>query len=114
MYFLIVPKPKIRQKSTETLSHFRDRLHAALKDAEPVSYTHLDVYKRQDYPKAGCHRWPVHPREQNHPVHRRPVSKFHQDHHKPPLPHLQPDHSYQPGAGPHTAINRNSSNASLR
>ena len=35
MYFLIVPKPKIRQKSTETLSQFRDRLQAALKDAEP-------------------------------------------------------------------------------
>ena len=31
MYFLIVPKPKIRQKSTETLSQFRDRLQAALK-----------------------------------------------------------------------------------
>ena len=36
MYFLIVPKPKIRQKSTETLSRFRDRLQAALKDAEPT------------------------------------------------------------------------------
>lgn len=36
MYFLIVPKPKIRQKSTETLSQFRDRLQAALKDAEPT------------------------------------------------------------------------------
>ena len=36
MYFLIVPKPKIGQKSTETLSHFRDRLQAALKDAEPT------------------------------------------------------------------------------
>ncbi|MFR9126244.1 MAG: AAA family ATPase [Acidaminococcus intestini] len=36
MYFLIVPKAKIRQKSTETLSQFRDRLQAALKDAEPT------------------------------------------------------------------------------
>lgn len=36
MYFLIVPKPKIRQKSTETLSQFRDRLQAALKDSEPT------------------------------------------------------------------------------
>lgn len=36
MYFLIVPKPKIRQKSTETLSQFRDRMQAALKDAEPT------------------------------------------------------------------------------
>ena len=37
MYFLIVPKPKIRQKSTETLSQFRDRLQAALKDASNSS-----------------------------------------------------------------------------
>lgn len=36
MYFLIVPKAKIRQKSTETLSQFRDRLQAALKDSEPT------------------------------------------------------------------------------
>lgn len=36
MYFLIVPKAKIRQKSTETLSQFRDRLQAALKDDEPT------------------------------------------------------------------------------
>ena len=36
MYFLIVPKAKIRQKSTETISQFRDRLQAALKDAEPT------------------------------------------------------------------------------
>ena len=36
MYFLIVPKAKIRQKSTESLSQFRDRLQAALKDAEPT------------------------------------------------------------------------------
>lgn len=36
MYFLMVPKPKIRQKSSETLYQFRDRLQAALKDAEPT------------------------------------------------------------------------------
>lgn len=36
MYFLMVPKPKIRQKSTETLYQFRDRLQSALKDAEPT------------------------------------------------------------------------------
>lgn len=36
MYFLIVPKVKIRQKSTETLLQFRDRLQDALKDAEPT------------------------------------------------------------------------------
>lgn len=35
MYFLIVPKVKIRQKKTETLMQFRDRLQDALKDAEP-------------------------------------------------------------------------------
>lgn len=36
MYFLIVPKVKIRQKKTETLMQFRDRLQEALKDAEPT------------------------------------------------------------------------------
>lgn len=35
MYFLIVPKVKIRQKKTETIQQFRDRLQDALKDAEP-------------------------------------------------------------------------------
>ena len=35
MYFLIVPKVKIRQKKTETLIQFRDRLQDALKEAEP-------------------------------------------------------------------------------
>lgn len=35
MYFLIVPKVKIRQKKTETLMQFRDRLQDALKEAEP-------------------------------------------------------------------------------
>ncbi len=35
MYFLMVPKVKIRQKSTETLYQFRDRLREALADATP-------------------------------------------------------------------------------
>ena len=35
MYFLIVPKVKIRQKKTETLAQFRDRLQDALREAEP-------------------------------------------------------------------------------
>lgn len=35
MYFLIVPKVKIRQKKTETLQQFRGRLQDALKEAEP-------------------------------------------------------------------------------
>lgn len=36
MYFLIVPKVKIRQKKTETLAQFRDRLQDALKEAKPT------------------------------------------------------------------------------
>lgn len=36
LYFLMVPKIKIRQKKTETLQQFRDRLKDALKDAEPT------------------------------------------------------------------------------
>lgn len=36
MYFLIVPKVKIRQKKTETIQQFRDRLQDALKEAEPT------------------------------------------------------------------------------
>ena len=47
MYFLIVPKVKIRQKKTETIQQFRDRLQDALKDAEPsllpVQYDPLKV-----------------------------------------------------------------------
>ena len=47
MYFLIVPKVKIRQKKTETLQQFRGRLQDALKDAEPsmmpVQYDPLKV-----------------------------------------------------------------------
>jgi phage nucleotide-binding protein len=36
LYFLIVPKVKIRQKKTETLLQFRGRLREALADAEPA------------------------------------------------------------------------------
>ena len=36
MYFLIVPKVRIKQKKTETLLQFRDRLQDALKEAEPT------------------------------------------------------------------------------
>ena len=36
MFFLFVPKVKIRQKKTETLQQFRDRLADALKEAEPT------------------------------------------------------------------------------
>lgn len=47
MYFLIVPKVKIRQKKTETLQQFRGRLQDALKDAEPslmpIQYDPLKV-----------------------------------------------------------------------
>lgn len=47
MYFLIVPKVKIRQKKTETLQQFRGRLQDTLKDAEPslmpVQYDPLKV-----------------------------------------------------------------------
>lgn len=47
MYFLIVPKVKIRQKKTETLQQFRGRLQDALKEAEPslmpVQYDPLKV-----------------------------------------------------------------------
>ena len=47
LYFLFVPKVKIRQKKTETLIQFRERLREALEDAtpwvEPVSYNPLKV-----------------------------------------------------------------------
>ena len=35
LYFLFVPKVKIRQKNTESLAQFRDRLQEALADATP-------------------------------------------------------------------------------
>lgn len=47
LYFLFVPKVKIRQKNSETLLQFRERLRGALEDAtpgvEPVSYNPLKV-----------------------------------------------------------------------
>ena len=47
LYFLFVPKVKIRQKKTETLIQFRDRLREALNDAEatlmPVQYSPLKI-----------------------------------------------------------------------
>lgn len=47
MYFLMVPKVKIRQKKTETLMQFRDRLRDALNEAEPsllqVQYDPLKI-----------------------------------------------------------------------
>lgn len=47
LYFLFVPKVKIRQKKTETLTQFRDRLREALADAtpwvEPVQYNLLKI-----------------------------------------------------------------------
>lgn len=36
MFFLMIPKVKIKQKKTETLLQFRDRVVEALKDAEPI------------------------------------------------------------------------------
>lgn len=47
LYFLFVPKVKIRQKKTETLIQFRERLREALQDAtpwvEPVQYNPLKI-----------------------------------------------------------------------
>lgn len=47
LYFLFVPKVKIRQKKMETLIQFRDRLREALQDAtpwaEPVQYNPLKI-----------------------------------------------------------------------
>ena len=47
LYFLFVPKVKIRQKNSETLLQFRERLREALEDAapwvEPVRYDPLKV-----------------------------------------------------------------------
>ena len=47
LYFLFVPKVKIKQKKTETLAQFRERLREALADAvpwvEPVQYDPLKV-----------------------------------------------------------------------
>lgn len=47
LYFLFVPKVKIKQKKTETLIQFRDRLQDTLKDADPhivrVEYDPLKI-----------------------------------------------------------------------
>ena len=69
LYFLFVPKVKIRQKGTETLIQFRDRLTEALADATPwveqVQYNPLKVVdfltdakhilEATDYPKKPNH-----------------------------------------------------------
>lgn len=69
LYFLFVPKVKIRQKGTETLIQFRDRLTEALADATPwveqVQYNSLKVVdfltdakhilEATDYPKKPNH-----------------------------------------------------------
>lgn len=46
LYFLFVPKVKIRQKGTENLTQFRDRLQEALADATPwVEPVQFDPFK---------------------------------------------------------------------
>ena len=69
LYFLFVPKVKIRQKKTETLIQFRERLREALADAtpwvEPVQYDPLKIVdfltdakhmiEAQDFPKIPNH-----------------------------------------------------------
>ena len=50
LYFLFVPKVKIRQKGTETLIQFRDRLTEALADATPwVEPVQFDPFKVVDF-----------------------------------------------------------------
>ena len=50
MYFLFVPKVKIRQKKTETLAQFRDRLREALNGAEPwLEQVPFNLYKVVDF-----------------------------------------------------------------
>lgn len=50
MYFLFVPKVKIRQKKTETLAQFRDRLREALNVAEPwLEQVPFNLYKVVDF-----------------------------------------------------------------
>lgn len=50
MYFLFVPKVKIRQKNTETLAQFRDRLREALNGAEPwLEQVPFNLYKVVDF-----------------------------------------------------------------
>ena len=69
LYFLFVPKVKIRQKNTESLAQFRDRLQEALADATPwvkqVEYNPLKVVdfltdakhmiEAQEFPKVPNH-----------------------------------------------------------
>jgi phage nucleotide-binding protein len=50
MYFLFVPKVKIRQKKIETLAQFRDRLREALNGAEPwLEQVPFNLYKVVDF-----------------------------------------------------------------
>ena len=50
MYFLFVPKVKIRQKKTETLAQFRDRLREALNGTEPwLEQVPFNLYKVVDF-----------------------------------------------------------------
>ena len=50
MHFLFVPKVKIRQKKTETLAQFRDRLREALNGAEPwLEQVPFNLYKVVDF-----------------------------------------------------------------
>lgn len=50
MYFLFVPKIKIRQKKTETLMQFRDRLRETLNEAKPwLDQVPFDRYKVVDF-----------------------------------------------------------------
>ena len=50
LYFLFVPKVKIRQKNTESLTQFRDRLQEALADATPwVEPVQFDPFKVVDF-----------------------------------------------------------------
>lgn len=50
MYFLFVPKVKIKQKKTETLAQFRDRLREALTGAEPwLEQVFFNPYKVMDF-----------------------------------------------------------------
>ena len=50
LYFLFVPKVKIRQKGSETLIQFRDRLQTALADATPwVEPVQFDLFKVVDF-----------------------------------------------------------------
>lgn len=50
LYFLFVPKVKIRQKNTESLAQFRDRLQEALADATPwMEPVQFDLFKVVDF-----------------------------------------------------------------